>query len=335
MDDFRETAAVALLRRTANGHAVPADLYQLAFAVCRAKVAMGRYLVSDDDLGSAFTSSPSPTKEEWNAIIEFVASHPEVECLVADDATSADVSDVKAVSDIDDIVDTGSSTEAATVSSPQADAAKSSDRNGDLLDDVSSIADAAEAIAGGHASSNSDDIQVFNGEKHVQVSGQVTRVAAYTAALPRPAEWPPSFQAEEAAQVLAGLAGLSPQASLNGSSNVWIVKPGGKSRGRGIALFNSLPKLLQYTATTNGSEKWVAQKYIERPLIIQRRKFDIRQWVLVTSWNPLTVWFYDECYLRFTADEYDIDDLDIFAHLSNNSISKHREVRRAIPPPCL
>jgi tubulin monoglycylase TTLL3/8 len=40
------------------------------------------------------------------------------------------------------------------------------------------------------------------------------------------------------------------------------------------------------------------------------RKMDIRQWVVITDFNPVTVWFYDECYIRFTAEEYDVENLD-------------------------
>jgi tubulin monoglycylase TTLL3/8 len=35
------------------------------------------------------------------------------------------------------------------------------------------------------------------------------------------------------------------------------------------------------------------------------------------------VYFYHDCYLRFSAQEYDLADLDIFSHLCNNSISKY------------
>ena len=55
-------------------------------------------------------------------------------------------------------------------------------------------------------------------------------------------------------------------------------------------------------------------------------QFDIRQWVLVTDWAPLTIWFYDECYIRFGADTYDPNNLrNKFAHLTNNSIGKYCE----------
>ena len=68
------------------------------------------------------------------------------------------------------------------------------------------------------------------------------------------------------------------------------------------------------------------QKYIENPLIILNRKFDIRQWVLVSSLDPLIIWLWNSPYLRFGAEDYNINDLNnIYGHLTNNSIGKHSE----------
>ena len=110
-------------------------------------------------------------------------------------------------------------------------------------------------------------------------------------------------------------------ASFVGTGNIWIAKPSGKSRGRGIALFRSAATVMEYV---RGSQEhgWVVQKYIERPLLVHGHKFDIRQWVLVTSWAPLQAWFYDDCYLRFAAARYSTADLSIGPHLSNNSVTK-------------
>lgn len=71
-----------------------------------------------------------------------------------------------------------------------------------------------------------------------------------------------------------------------------------------------------------GINKWVVQKYIENPLIINRKKFDIRQWIMVTSWNPLTIWAYDECYIRFAALQYDATSSDRYIHLTNAAVFK-------------
>ena len=56
---------------------------------------------------------------------------------------------------------------------------------------------------------------------------------------------------------------------LNGQKNIWILKPGGKSRGRGIKCISSLQEI---TSNKSGWNQYVIQKYIENPLIILNRK---------------------------------------------------------------
>ena len=123
--------------------------------------------------------------------------------------------------------------------------------------------------------------------------------------------------------VLAQLSQKYPQFQINGMTNIWILKPASMSRGRGIECLNILDEVKDKMQKEG---QWVIQKYIETPLTILKKKFDIRQWVLVTSWNPLTAWFYDKCYLRFGVEDYSIEDLkNKFIHLTNNSIQKCSE----------
>jgi tubulin monoglycylase TTLL3/8 len=110
---------------------------------------------------------------------------------------------------------------------------------------------------------------------------------------------------------------------FNGKRNIWIVKPGRKSRGRGIQCFSNFNRLMTYTHLSR-REYWVAQKYCENPLVIHKRKFDIRQWVLVMDYEPLIIFFYKEAYLRFCGVDFRLDDVgNRFMHLSNNCVQKH------------
>lgn len=134
----------------------------------------------------------------------------------------------------------------------------------------------------------------------------------------------PQGHIDRARKILSGLREKYPQFQINGSKNIWIVKPAGLSRGRGICCCNTLPEILD-TVQKEGS--WVVQKYIENPMLILRKKFDIRQWVLLTSFNPVTCWFYERCYLRFGVEDFIIDNLkNKFIHLTNNSIQKNSEL---------
>ena len=69
-------------------------------------------------------------------------------------------------------------------------------------------------------------------------------------------------------------------------------------------------------------QKYVIQRYCERPLLINNIKFDIRQWVIVKKWNPPVAYIFNKFYIRFSSKEYCIDDIrNIKSHLTNQAIN--------------
>lgn len=56
---------------------------------------------------------------------------------------------------------------------------------------------------------------------------------------------------------------------------------------------------------------------------LNNKKFDIRQWVLVKSFNPLKIYMYQKCYLRICSSTYDLKDIkQLSRHLTNFSLNK-------------
>jgi len=115
------------------------------------------------------------------------------------------------------------------------------------------------------------------------------------------------------------------QQHIEGQKNLWILKPGAMSRGRGISVYANLNLIKQAVGadlTTISSSRWVAQKYIERPLLIHGVKFDIRQWFVITDWEQLTIWMYKRSYARFSTVPFTLDNLSGQIHLTNNAIQR-------------
>ena len=65
------------------------------------------------------------------------------------------------------------------------------------------------------------------------------------------------------------------------------------------------------------------QKYLERPLLYQGRKFDIRIWVMFITNRDNEIFIFKEGHLKAASLKYNPDSEDLFIHLTNYSVQKY------------
>lgn len=140
-----------------------------------------------------------------------------------------------------------------------------------------------------------------------------------------------------------------------GRGEQWIAKPTSSSQGKGISLINSILSLEQLIeginevkrmpysvfapgregkATTTQNPKtagtvlpgsYIVSRYIANPLLIGGKKFDLRMYVLVTSFRPLVAYLHEDGFARFCATRYQkksIGAKNLGGHLTNVSLQK-------------
>ena len=129
----------------------------------------------------------------------------------------------------------------------------------------------------------------------------------------------PSSEVATAAGDAVG-AGKTANARGPATESVWIVKPVAACRGQGISLHRSADGMPDEIACRRG----IASLYVHPPYLVDGRKTDLRLYVLVTRWRPLTVYLHREGLARLAAEPYALDDLtNTYRHLTNYSINKY------------
>ncbi|KAH8258113.1 hypothetical protein KR038_005965 [Drosophila bunnanda] len=99
----------------------------------------------------------------------------------------------------------------------------------------------------------------------------------------------------------------------------FILKPYSAGQGRGIWITTDL-------RSVDKREKLICQTYIDRPLLIDGYKFDLRVYTLVTSVDPLRIFVYNEGLARFATQKYVAPSSgnahNVFMHLTNYCLNR-------------
>ena len=103
---------------------------------------------------------------------------------------------------------------------------------------------------------------------------------------------------------------------------IYIVKPLASTHGKGVRIL---------TDPTTVPTKGILEKYIYNPHLINRRKYDMRIYVLVTGFRPLKIYIYDNGIIRFCSEKYTTDAEKLnnnYIHVTNYSVNKALDILR-------
>jgi len=104
---------------------------------------------------------------------------------------------------------------------------------------------------------------------------------------------------------------------------LFIAKPTSGSQGDGIILVRKASDLAPSSTITN---EMVVQEYIDKPLLLDDKKFDLRLYVLISNVKPVIAFLNEEGLARFCTEAYQAPTQEnlknAYMHLTNYSLNK-------------
>uniref|UniRef100_A0A8C9H0U2 Tubulin--tyrosine ligase-like protein 10 n=1 Tax=Piliocolobus tephrosceles TaxID=591936 RepID=A0A8C9H0U2_9PRIM len=123
--------------------------------------------------------------------------------------------------------------------------------------------------------------------------------------------------------------------TLFDETQIWICKPTASNQGKGIFLLRNREEVAALQAKTRsveddpihqktpfrGPQARVVQRYIQNPLLLDGKKFDVRSYLLIACTAPYMI-FFSHGYARLTLSLYDPHSSDLSGHLTNQFMQK-------------
>lgn len=108
---------------------------------------------------------------------------------------------------------------------------------------------------------------------------------------------------------------------INNFKHMYIMKPAASSCGRGIRVIGKK----QNVGKRNG---YIMSRYVGKPHLLNGKKYDLRLYVLVTSYDPLKIYLFKDGLVRLATVPYTTSKSSLkqrFIHLTNYSVNKKAE----------
>jgi tubulin--tyrosine ligase len=113
--------------------------------------------------------------------------------------------------------------------------------------------------------------------------------------------------------------------SDDSTATAWMLKPSVTNQAKGIVVARSRDEVCEALAAAPELREWVLQRYVQRPLLVDGRKFHLRVYVLAVG--NIAVHVFPEFLALFSLEKYGpipaiggagaIDAVDLNAHLTN------------------